>query len=103
MLDAIRIILLWVSKYLKDKSKIQKLKEIMKMNEAEMKIFERQIIGARISGELERDYEKGYKEGYESTRNKAISHLLKKYSPEEISKMINASTDEIEKIKHDNS
>ena len=92
MLDAIRKnLLLWVGKYLKDKSKIRKFKEVMKMNDAEMTVFEKQIIGARISGELERAHESGFDE----CLNGVVSELSKIYSSEEISKMINIPIEKI--------
>ena len=77
------------------------------MSKIEIKPFEEQIRIAGIAGELERAEERGYenglkeglKEGLEKERKKIISKLLKKNTPEEVSKMTEIPLKDIQRIK----
>ena len=104
ILDAIRKnLILWAKKYLTDKIIIKEFKEALNMSKIEIKPFEEQIRIAGIAGELERAEEKGranglkegqkegytngLKEGQKEGQEEIISNMLKKYTPEEVSKM----------------
>ena len=65
------------------------------MSKIEIKPFEEQIRIAGIAGELERAEERGRKNGLKEI----ISKLLKKNTPEEVSKMTEIPLKDIQRIK----
>ena len=75
------------------------------MSKIEIKPFEEQIRIAGIAGELERAEEKAYAKGLKKGRKEGpeiiISNMLKKYTPEEVSKMTDIPLKRILKIKDD--
>ena len=105
MLEAIRKnLILWAKKYLKDKDKIKKFKEVVKMSKIEIKPFEEQIRIAGIAGELERAEERGRDDGLADgcavTEEKFISRLLETQSPNEISRDFDVPLERVIEIKN---
>ena len=72
------------------------------MSKIEIKPFEEQIRIAGIAGELERAEEKGIEKGIEQGQNNIILPLLKKYTPEEVSEMIELPLKRILQAKDEN-
>ena len=103
ILQAIRKnLILWAKKYLVSKDIIKEFKEVVKMSKIEIKPFEEQIRIAGIAGELERAEEKGLEKGLEKGENNIILPLLEKYSPEEVSEMVELPLEKILAIKNNN-
>ena len=117
MLEAIRKnLILWAKKYMKDKEKIKKFKEVVKMSKIEIKPFEEQIRIAGIAGELERAEERGRDEGRDEginvgrdeghasgcaeTEEKFVSRLLETQSPDVISRDFDVPLERVIEIKN---
>ncbi|WP_298502442.1 hypothetical protein [uncultured Methanobrevibacter sp.] len=114
-----RSLAMWAGKYVKNKEKINKVIEVLKMSAMEANDLREAIRSARIEGELLRAQQKGEKEGLkkgkelgfekgekeglkqgcENTERKFVLKLLKTLTPEEISKEYEITLERIQEIK----
>ena len=91
-------ITLWAGKYVEDSEKRKIIVEKLKMSAIHIRPLEEELRDAIIDGEIMRAEERGKELGKELGKERIIKTLLEKYSPQEISEMINIDADTIEKI-----
>lgn len=101
-----KCLILWAGKYVKDLKKIKIVAEKLKMSAIYIRPLEEEIRDAVIDGEITRaeergikkGKEKGIKEGMKEEREGIVKRMLKRYTPQEISKMTGIDIKQINKI-----